>query len=228
MPIPSSRAVALVGALALAGCTSANPEPAPTPPPKHSGSPPAIDAAVTHTADTPPRLPVKPAASVTATLKIDPKPGSKQFQGVWLVRADGSRLLIDYRATAIWKPFAGHQVVATGHVYQPRGQAIMATHYHVDTLKMADPQSTASIVGVGPLVQLSGSFSLKTAPPRSKSAGEKYPVFTAATGTTYLIANPSPTHSGKARVTARPIQRSPFVAHRGGPTLWILSASAQP
>jgi len=226
MPIPSLRAGALLLPFVLAACTSAS-ESKPNTPPQPPAVAPPVDAAPAKPAPHA-HPPPKPAATVSATLNIDPKPGSKQFQGVWLEQADGSRLLIDYRATGIWKPFDGQKVKATGHVYQPRGQAIRATHYHVNTLEMADPQSSASIVAVGPLTQLSGAFVEKTVPSVAKGAGDKYTVFVADKGTSYLIANPNPKYVGKARVSARPIRRSPFITHRGGPTLWILDVSARP
>lgn len=163
-------------------------------------------------------------STVRATLTIDPRPGGKRFQGVWLVPDKGARLLIDYRATKIWRPFEGQKVVATGSVYQPRGQAINATHFRLETLEMADSKSTASIVRVGPRTELSGAFSTKTVPAGAKGAGETYEVFTASDGNVYLVANPDASHAGKTMISARRIQRSPFIAHRGGPTLWILNA----
>jgi len=174
--------------------------------------------------------PMKPPATMKfdATVAIDAKPGSKQFQGVWLVRADGSRLLIDYRATGLWRPFEKQKVTATGRTYYPRGQAIKAKHFRVETLQMVDKQSTASIIRIGPVKTLNGAFSTHTVRAGAKGGGQQRTVFTSKSATTYQVMNPAAALPGAAVVTAREIERSPFISHVGGPALWILSASKAP
>ena len=44
-----------------------------------------------------------------ATLRIDPAPAGKRFQGVWLVAGD-REYVVDYRARTLWTWFAGRQV----------------------------------------------------------------------------------------------------------------------
>lgn len=163
-----------------------------------------------------------------ATLTIDGKPGGKKFQGVWLVRADGSKLVIDYRARGLWRPFENQKVHVTGSSYQPRGQAISAAHFRVHTLRMADSQSTASIVELGPEQTLEGSFGSHTVAAGAKAAGQTYTIFKAKGGMTYQVLNPIPAKPGNVKVKARAATRSKFIAHVGGPALWILDTTYQP
>ncbi len=174
-------------------------------------------------------LALKPAEgeAFEAVLRVDEKPGGKRFQGVWLERAKGPKLLIAYRALGCFTPFAGHRVAVTGEAYVPQGQAIGASHFRVRTMKLVDATKPVTFVSVGPEQALSGRFGMAQGAPGSKMADSTWPVFSAG-GASFQIANPSviADAAGKAaKVTAREVVRSPFMTHMGGRVLWLLSVS---
>ncbi len=162
-----------------------------------------------------------------ATVEIDAKPGGKRLQAVWLVHENGERWVIDYRAREFWKPFEGTTVDAAGKVYAPQGQAIGATHFRVHSLGL-DPNtdSSAPWTWIGPESQAHGKFHLKQGAPGSKSADTSWPVFVSEEGRSYQLANAVELDGllgVPVTIEARPIERSPFVAHMPGPTLFVMS-----
>ncbi len=176
-----------------------------------------------------------PASSRTkehhATLRIDAAPSGKKFQGVWLEFANGKRWVLDYRPRTLWTDFADMEVVATGHCYEPLGQAIMAPHFHVDRLRFANPErGRAAILEIGPEVRLRGAFVARVSPPGSKLAGTSELVFDAEDGTTYNVHDPDgalPEPGTAARVIARELVIDlSYAATTGGPTLFVLDVQA--
>ncbi|MFY0540567.1 hypothetical protein [Nannocystis pusilla] len=119
----------------------------------------------------------------------------------------------------------------TGTVYQPQGQAIMATHFRVETLRLADPDATttAHVVAVFAERRLAGKFQERVGGPGTKLEGERYLVFEAEDGTAYLLANvPVGGEPGRAAsVKARVIEMSPYIARRGGTYLWVLDVESK-
>ncbi|MCY1009770.1 hypothetical protein OV079_30250 [Nannocystis pusilla] len=171
----------------------------------------------------PPEKPV--ADEFTATVRVDAEPGDKKFQGVWLERDDGVRWVVAYRPEPWLAAFEGQRVQVTGAVYQPEGQAILAPHFRVETLRLAPGATTdAPFVAVLAERRLAGTFQERVGGPGTKLEGERYLVFEADDGTAYLLANaPAGGDSGRAAtVKARVIEMSPYVARRGGPYLWVL------
>lgn len=166
-------------------------------------------------------------AAFEATVAIDSKPGGKRFQGVWLKKDDGGRLLIEYRALGCWTPFDGHRVKVTGKSYTPKGQAIMAAHFTVSTLEIVDPSKPVAFTHVGPIQTIDGQFSTAEGSVGSKMEGSTWAVFTGG-GMSYQIANPArikTAANGPAEVVARAVTRSPFTAHMPGPMLWLLDVT---
>lgn len=158
-----------------------------------------------------------------ATLRIDAAPGGKAFQGVWLERDDGSRWLIAYRAYGYWKPFEGKRVRVSGQRYLPQGQSMAGQHFRVETLT-ADPNAMTEFVRVAAERTFYGTFEQEMMPVGSKMAGTAIDAFSSA-GVRYQLANvpkDKPAPGTKARVTAREVERSPFMAHTGGKHLWII------
>jgi len=176
----------------------------------------------------------RPQESFEATVQIDPKPGDKAFQGVWLAREDGERWVIAYRAEPWFQPFEGQRVRVTGERFIPEGQAIMAPHFRVDTLRRvdegkADP-SASPVIGLGPEQQLEGVFEDRVGAPGTKLEGEPYRVFTASGGESFLLSHaPEDAQPGRrVLIRARAVELSPYMARRGGPTLWVLEVEPVP
>ncbi len=169
-------------------------------------------------------------ASFQATVRIDAKPGGKQFQGVWLDRAGHEPLLIAYRPYGYWKPFEGKVVTVTGERYQPHGQSIGADHFRVHTMTV-DPKSMTDFVRVDPELSYVGKFEKRAMPAGSKLAGVTYDYFMANDGVSYAVANTPKDKIAvgtQVRVKARQVKRSPFMSHVGGPHLWIIEIAPVP
>lgn len=213
--LPLFRCLALSSTLALLG-------PLPGCEKSESQKKPPAKKEVSKKKVSPPSAARAKAPGFVATVRIDPKPGGKKFQGVWLQRDDGKRLLIDYRARGLWRPFEGKRVRVTGTSYTPKGQAIAAAHFRVATMQMVDDKSTATLIWLGPEQKLEGKLSIRTGDPKSKMGGQSYPVFTTSGGTTYQLANSINTKPGPVIVTAREAKRSRFVTHMPGPLIWVL------
>ena len=160
------------------------------------------------------------------TVEIDSAPGAKKNQSVWLVSTDGSKVLISYQPTPLWRLYAGHRVHVTGTYYTPEGpQALGAQHFRVGTLLVADQQGMADPIAFGDVQEYAGTWGLEHGVPGSKSQGSSWPTFSHAGGLTYQIMNPPKAKDrppGQVTIRARAVERSPFVAHRGGPTLWVV------
>ncbi len=171
-----------------------------------------------------------PGDGFEATVRIDAQPERKGFQGVWLERADGERLLLEYRPVAWLRPLAGRTVRVTGATYVPPGQAIMATHFKVDTLWVLGDPSEVPFVGFGPETTLSGKFGLTLPPPGAKNDDEWYQTFVTPDGARYLIERAAHDISDGAQVQVRvrAIEPSPTdAARRGGDWLWVLDSTPQ-
>lgn len=175
---------------------------------------------------TPLRVTVVPAGEgVEGVVRIEAGPGSKRFQGVWLERPDGERLVLAYRAYDWLKSLEGRAVRMTGETYVPKGQAVMATHYRVDTVWVLADASAVPILGFGPQTTLTGTLVKKTGPAGPASAGEPFLTFLTADGTEYLVEGaPAELAEGvPTQVQARAVAPSmQYTARRGGDWLWVL------
>jgi hypothetical protein len=160
--------------------------------------------------------------TLTATLRIDPQPGPRHFQGVWLEHG-GQRWIVDYRARELWRAFDQHEVIVTGGCFVPFGEAITATHFDIATLRVADPEAARGrFLAVGPERTLPGQFTTHAWPAGSKLAGSSETRFE-ADGTSYAIAGGEPAGTGAATVIARTVDVSPtYTATTGGQQLWIV------
>lgn len=190
-------------------------EPSPAAPREAEAKPPAAAA---------PTDDAKQPEGFAAVVRVDAKPGGKKFQGVWLERDDGERWVVAYRAEPWLVAFEGRRVDVTGAVYQPTGQAILATHFRIETLRLAGPESDAEFVAALAELRLSGTFKERVGESGTKLEGERYRVFEADDGAVYLLANyPERGEPGvAATVRARVVELSPYTAHRGGTYLWVL------
>jgi len=188
-----------------------------------AGPPPTETPPVFEPAD--PLSPQKPDSGQTLDVEvsIDKAPSGKKFQGVWLVQEDGSRWIVSYRSTPLWRIYDATRVTVTGETYEPDGQSIDAAHFRVDTLRIVDPQGVTDPQSFGPERSLNGRFENVQGSPGSKSEGSVWSVFTVDGGLSYEIMNPVAVDREATTVRARTVQRSPFVARRGGPTLWLVS-----
>lgn len=205
----------LVAVLVL-GCAPAA-SPAPSSP--RVAVPAATDEPV---APTPPTPRENTGDAIRATLRIDAKPGGKKFQGVWLEREDGEKWVISYRPDELWRGFQDKLVQVRGAIYQPRGQAIRATHFRVEWLAIVDDDST-DLVEVKEERTYAGQFEEHVWPAGTKLAGEKTPVFQSDGRTWFLANRVDPLQLGqKVEVRAREVVPSSHVARPGGPFLWIL------
>lgn len=162
-----------------------------------------------------------------ATVRIDPAPSHKRFQGVWLELDGGARWLIDYRTNEMWRAFEDRAVLVTGRCYEPAGQAIGATHFEVERMRFADGRRPdAPILALGPETRMRGVFAELAYPAGSKLAGETYLVFRDDGGVEH---RPFGAERGRLRlgervaIDARPVERNlAYTAGPGGPHLWLL------
>ena len=166
----------------------------------------------------------------TATVRIDARPGGKKFQGVWLERPDGEKWVIDYRPRDCWKPMEGLTVTARGQTYAPEGQAISATHFKVEELRLVTLTAEATLVAVGEEWTLTGTLLTTAGEVGSKSEGSTWTEFKSADGPIWPLYNPSALDglTGGITLTGREVELSPFSAHIGGPQLCILNARSNP
>ena len=158
-----------------------------------------------------------------AVVTIDAEPSGKRFQGVWLTQDDGTKWLVAYRPDPLWRVYEGHPVQVTGQPYTPEGQAISASHLRVETLVVVGEQAVVDPRGFGPEQTLQGRFERRSGEPGSRSEGATWSVFVVEAGLTYSILNPSAVRDDATSVRARVVERSPFVAHRGSLTLWLVA-----
>ena len=177
-----------------------------------------------------PSNPLEAHQEFAATVRIDAEAGSKQFQGVWLERADGEQWVIDYRPRDCWLPLENLQVKAVGNTYMPPGQAISATHFRVSMLEVIDPAPEARLVAVGPEETMTGTLQAAAGEAGSKSEGSSWLVFKSDSGSSWTLYNPSAlgTATGSVTLTGRMVQLSPYSAHAAGPQLCVLRVQATP
>jgi hypothetical protein len=160
-------------------------------------------------------------------LAIDPEPGGKKFQGVWFESGD-QRFVLDYRPHGLWTVFAGREVVITGGCYQPFGQAISATHFEVETLRVAEEtRGIGPYFSFGPKQRMLGEVVDVEAPPGSKLSGTSQRMFRTDGGETFALAGGDVPDPGKrVRITARQLEPDmSYVARSNGPDLWIHDAA---
>ena len=163
-----------------------------------------------------------------ATVQFEHDPNGKQFHGVTLRRDDNTSWVVSYQPEPWLEPFADHRVHVTGEPYTPAGQALRRPHLRLHTLTLITTTQTLDgplLIAIGREQTLRGSFTDKVGAPGTKLAGEPYRVFTVTGGDTYLLANnPDGARPGQPQqIVAREVEYSPFVARRGGPTLWVLA-----
>lgn len=157
-----------------------------------------------------------------AKLRIDPAPGAKRFQGVWLVLGDRT-LLLDYRAHVLWTWFADREVTVTGETYwpDPKHQAVQTEHFRLATLRACE-RGRGPYLAIGPQTWLDGDVAIARAPAGSKLDGSSQSVFRAA-GRNLPIAGGEIPPPGPVRVLARELEPDMTYAARGsGPDLWIV------
>jgi hypothetical protein len=167
-----------------------------------------------------------PAIEHHATLRIDPTPGAKRFQGVWLEQADGTRWVVDYRARELWTWFADHEVIVTGEQYAPQGQAVNAVHYRVDTVRFATPEyGRGPYLSMGPEQVLAGTLVTERGMPGGKLAGSSWPAFVGEDGRRYVVLGEELAgRTGPVRVRARLLEPDmSYTARTGGLDLWIVA-----
>jgi hypothetical protein len=156
-------------------------------------------------------------------LTIDPQPGGKKFQGVWFETGD-QRFVLAYRPHELWKWFVGREVVITGGCYEPFGQAINATHFDVETLRVAvEERGVGPYFSFGPKQWFVGEVVDVGAPPGSRFAGTSRRVFRTDDGQTFGLAGGDlPDPGRRVRIRARTLEPDmTYVARTSGPDLWI-------
>lgn len=159
-------------------------------------------------------------------LTIDPEPGPKKIQRVWF-EGGGQRFVLDYRATELWRWFAGREVVITGGCYRPFGQAIMATHFAVEQLRVAErARGIGPYFSFGPAHWLLGEIFDVEAPLDGKLAGSSQRRFRTDTGQTFALAGGAvPEPRRRVRIRVRELEPDmSYVARSSGPDLWIHEA----
>lgn len=162
-------------------------------------------------------------------LTINAHPGGKRFQGVWVV-VDGHKHLISYRANPWWRPFEGRAVQAWGEPYTPQGQAIMADHFRIRRLELADPKPEDTIIAILGRQDWVGEFVVHTWPKGSKLEGTTAPAFRTDSGDVYLLVNPGEQgeSTGRVRMHGHMAEYSAFAARPSMAHVWIADVSTVP
>jgi hypothetical protein len=166
---------------------------------------------------------------IEATLRIDDHAGGKHFQGVWLERDDGARWVISYRADDWWLPFRDHRVRVQGVVYEPQGQAVMATHFRVKTLALTPGEEESQMTGLVEVheeLEYPGTFRDEVGEKGTKLEGEHMTVFVSDSGTQYWLANAvkGVVFDEPVIVRGREVKLSRFMARPGGEFLWVIES----
>jgi hypothetical protein len=223
------RAIVRLGVMLSLGCSASRGEPIaiapplpPTAPVQAAAATTAIAPAPTDTADA--------LEELDARVEIDATVGGKNFQGVWLVGDGDERWVISYRAEPWLREFEGLRVHASGRRYSPEGQAINATHFRLESMRVLDPTLGALFVEVGPERTMLGEVHEQVGADGTKSAGSRWHVFASETDGSFELLN-TPDDlvvDRRVGVRARSIVLSPYAAHRGGPMLWVLDVDASP
>lgn len=161
-----------------------------------------------------------------AVVQVDAEPGGKKFQGVWLEREGGARWVVAYRPEGWLVGFQGRKVQVTGETYAPEGQAIAATHFRVETLRVAEAgRGLGPLLAVGPERALVGEFKRRTVSRGAMNEGQQYLTFAAEGGATYLIegASAEVREGVPVRIVARVVEPDwSYTARRGGDYIWVI------
>jgi len=168
--------------------------------------------------------PVETGRGVLRVRDADPARSGKQFIGAELERDDGERWVLDYGREPLWQAFDGRRVEIDGRRYQPEGQALIATHFRVETLRVAGSRDGA-LLGFGPERQLEGSFLGHTVELGSKAEGMRVVEFVEASGARWMLERtPSTPPEGRAvAIRARRVEPNwSWAARMGGEYLWVL------
>jgi hypothetical protein len=83
------------------------------------------------------------AVTVTGVYRVDPVAQVKRFQGTWLDKADGKRLLLSYRPVPRYYPYIGKRVEVTGRYpkIDPRAQRIVGPdHFTAQSITLLPGQ----------------------------------------------------------------------------------------
>ena len=109
-----------------------------------------------------PSQPIPSPETQKGTIVVDPPSpsGGKDFQGVWLVTADGEKKLVSYHKRSVWAQFDRKAVTVTGASYIPQGQSVMADHFRIESLTLQKTDDTARYVRVGPKKKMHGTIQL--------------------------------------------------------------------
>jgi len=143
---------------------------------------------------------------VVATLRVDKG-------GVWLL-AKTMRLRLLQRSAGYFKAFHGKRVVAVG-------RRAPGKRFRLHTLKLRrHKRPSAGPIQLGPRARYCGRFVKKRVPHGSKGTGELVTYFVSARGKRFIARAPS-TPRGHVGVSGRSYKLSPYVAHLGGPRLWV-------
>ena len=122
-----------------------------------------------------------------AIVRFDEEPG-KEFQGVWLERADGARWVVADRPEAWLRSFAGRTVRVTGAAYKPTEYALRPSHYRIASLTVVETKgSRGPLLAVGPEQTTSGKFVEEAGKAGRKSEGSTLTYFVADNGVRYRI-----------------------------------------
>lgn len=157
-----------------------------------------------------------------------PQAPGKPFIGVRLERDDGTDLVVAYGSDSLWAAFDGQRVEATGHPYVPEGQALMAPHFRIETLRVVD--EGAALLAVGPERSMEGTFVVHTVPRGRKRAGERVVEFVERNGTRWnLEHSPSPPPLDRpVQIRARRVDPNwAYAARMAGRYLWVVEVTAR-
>jgi hypothetical protein len=174
----------------------------------------------------PAEVATEPSVTLTDKLWIEDAPGGKLFQGVWIGEGEW-KVVVDYRANEIWRPFENLEVRATGKRWHPDRdvQAINATHFTVERLEVADRAQARRFFALGPERECHGKLVTVAGEPGSKSEGSTILYFN-ADGRRYEVAGgaaPDAVPAGEVTALVRDVEINPaWAATRGGPFVWIL------
>ena len=162
--------------------------------------------------------------TLEATLRVDPEPSAKHFQGVWLDRPGQPSLLAEYRALSCFQVFDGRAVTVTGEPWtpEPQAQQVMAPHVRIATLRLTEPSPDLLLASIGPEKTWTGVAETLAGEPGSKMEGSTWSAFT-ADGTTFQIWDSPADLPQDMRITvmAREVEVSPYAAGMTGPALCI-------
>ena len=87
--------------------------------------------------------PAPPTPGFEALLDIDRLESAKRFQGTWLEKPNGERLLVSYEPVTDYFRFVERRVVVTGETFMPEPytQHVDATHIKVTSIRLADGET---------------------------------------------------------------------------------------